>query len=81
MIVRVFLFAALRERAGAREVAVEAPAGITVGVLRGLIAAAHPVLAPLLPNAALAINESYATDEFVIQPGDAVALIPPVSGG
>jgi len=28
-----------------------------------------------------AVNEEYATDDDVINPGDTVALIPPVSGG
>ena len=29
----------------------------------------------------IAINEEYAVDGDLIQPGDVVALIPPVSGG
>jgi molybdopterin converting factor small subunit len=30
---------------------------------------------------AIAINESYATDDMLIQENDVVAIIPPVSGG
>ncbi len=30
---------------------------------------------------AVAINESYATDETLIQENDVIAIIPPVSGG
>ena len=30
---------------------------------------------------AIAVNESYATDELVLKEGDTVAIIPPVSGG
>lgn len=34
-----------------------------------------------LHSYAIAVNEAYATDEVVIQNGDVVAVIPPVSGG
>ena len=30
---------------------------------------------------AIAVNESYATDEQILQENDVVAIIPPVSGG
>ena len=30
---------------------------------------------------AIAVNESYATDEIVLKENDVVAVIPPVSGG
>ncbi|EAQ42383.1 MoaD/ThiS family protein [Polaribacter sp. MED152] len=30
---------------------------------------------------ALAVNEAYATDDFLLKPNDVVAVIPPVSGG
>lgn len=30
---------------------------------------------------AIAVNESYATDELVLKENDTVAIIPPVSGG
>ncbi|WP_112181740.1 MULTISPECIES: MoaD/ThiS family protein [Paraliobacillus] len=34
-----------------------------------------------LDQVMIAINESYAMDTDIIEPGDVVALIPPVSGG
>jgi molybdopterin converting factor subunit 1 len=30
---------------------------------------------------AIAVNEEYASDNFILKQGDVVALIPPVSGG
>jgi len=30
---------------------------------------------------AIAVNESYANDDFILKKGDVVAIIPPVSGG
>jgi len=81
MTIRVLLFAGLRETAGARELYVEAPDPATVAGLRAAVAAACPPLRPLLANAAVAVNEEYADDAVPVQPGDVVALIPPVSGG
>lgn len=78
---RVLLFAALREAAGARELLVELPAPATVAALRRCLADAYPRLAPLLHNAAVAVNEEYVPGERALSDGDVVALIPPVSGG
>ncbi len=66
----------LRERAGARELTVELPAGARV---RDAIAALGDVTAgmPLV----MAVNREYAPEDHVLDPGDELALIPPVSGG
>jgi len=80
MTVTVHLFARAKELAGDR-VAVELPAGTTVGVLRGELAAAFPALAPLLERSAVAVNHDFAETDRVIEIGDEVAVIPPVSGG
>ena len=40
----------------------------------------HPVLKSY-SNYAIAINEHYATDEELVNEGDTLAIIPPVSGG
>ena len=34
-----------------------------------------------LKQFAIAINEEYALENSVVQPGDTIAIIPPVSGG
>ncbi|QXP66044.1 MULTISPECIES: molybdopterin converting factor subunit 1 [unclassified Polaribacter] len=34
-----------------------------------------------LNSYAIAVNESYATDDFLLKENDVVAVIPPVSGG
>jgi molybdopterin synthase catalytic subunit len=74
--VTIKLFAMLRERAGAREVTIELPAGARVG---DAISALGDVTAgmPLV----MAVNREYARDDHVLDPGDELALIPPVSGG
>jgi molybdopterin converting factor subunit 1 len=81
MTIRVLLFAALRERAGARELLVELPESASIAQLRQAVAEICPPLAPLLANAGVALNEELADGEARVRPGDVAALIPPVSGG
>jgi molybdopterin converting factor subunit 1 len=81
MKVAVKLFAAARELAGCEEVAVELPRDASAADARAALAAHWPRLAPLVDRSLLAVNAEYAVDAAVIQPGDELALIPPVSGG
>jgi len=78
MEVTVRLFATLRERAGAPSLTLELPDGARVHD-----ALASDVLAPLAEGVPLvmAVNREYADAERVLDPGDELALIPPVSGG
>src|SRR5919106_3769897 len=74
--VRVRLFAALRERAGAGSVEVELPEDAVVGdVWPALGLGDEP--AGLL----YALNRGYSEKTAPLSPGDEVAVIPPVSGG
>jgi molybdopterin converting factor subunit 1 len=74
--VTVRLFAMLRERAGAPEVTLELPEGARVAdALTELRTLAEGI--PLV----LAVNREYASEETPLDPGDELALIPPVSGG
>jgi len=76
MQVTVRLFAMLRERAGASEVTLELPDGARV---RDAIAALDGVVDDM--PVVMAVNREYASDDAVLDPGDELALIPPVSGG
>ena len=82
MEVEVRLFAILRERAGTERLSLELPAGATVG---DAIAAAgrEPGLDELIGAMPVraALNREYVGIETPIEPGDELALIPPVSGG
>lgn len=76
MEVTIRLFAMLRERAGAREVTLDLPSGARVADAvdaLGEVAAGLPLV--------MAVNREYAPEERVLDPGDELALIPPVSGG
>lgn len=66
----------LRERAGARELTLELPDGSRVSDALdelGELAAGLPLV--------MAVNREYAPEEQVLDAGDELALIPPVSGG
>jgi molybdopterin converting factor subunit 1 len=76
MEVTVRLFAMLRERAGAGRVTLELPDGARVeDALHELGGLAEGV--PLV----MAVNREYAPADRVLDAGDELALIPPVSGG
>lgn len=76
MKVAVRLFAALRERAGAREAAVELDDGASVDdVWPALGLGEEPA------GLVYAVNRSYVGRGTPLADGDEVALIPPVSGG
>ena len=81
MKITVKLFAVAREVYGDDTIAVEVPAGATVGQLRNRLAAEIPKLAPLMSQILIAVNSEYATDQNPLAEGDEVACIPPVSGG
>ncbi|HKG02208.1 MAG TPA: molybdenum cofactor biosynthesis protein MoaE [Conexibacter sp.] len=76
MVVRIRLFAMLRERAGASELSLELPEGARV---RDALAALSE-LADGLPLV-MAVNREYASEDAPLSAGDELALIPPVSGG
>lgn len=79
MQIRVLLFAGLRERLGTAELVVEVGEGALLGDVLDRVREEHEDLAG--QPFAIALNQAYATEDDVVQKGDEVALIPPVSGG
>ena len=74
--VTVRLFAMLRERAGAGEMVLELPDGASVRDALdrlGDLAQGMPLV--------MAVNREYAPEDRMLEKGDELALIPPVSGG
>lgn len=77
--IRVRLFAALREAAGSSEVEAS---GSTVGeVVDDLSARYGERFASVASVASFVVNGERAGREVVVAAGDEVALLPPVSGG
>jgi molybdopterin converting factor subunit 1 len=79
--IEVLYFAVLRERLRRDGEPLELTAGATVAAARAALAAAHPAIAPLLPQVRSAVNRQMVGDEHTLCDGDELALIPPVAGG
>ena len=79
--VRVLLFDVLRRETGTNELALEVAGGATGVDLLDDLAAAHEPVARHRPTIRLAVNRRYVPFETVLEDGDEVALITPVSGG
>lgn len=81
MKIRVLFFASARDRVGRREVDWELPEGSRVADFKRELVARYPAMAPVQRTLSIAVNAECAGDAVLLQPGDEVAVIPPVSGG
>ena len=82
MRVHILPFGILKDAIGPAQL--DLPAQATVGDLVGLLGEKlrdHPSAAGLLPRIAISINAEYAQSGQILQEGDQVGLLPPVSGG
>ena len=80
--IEVLYFAAARERVGRSDEFIAWRQGLTVEILVDELLAVHPPLAELMPYIRIAVNERFVSQlTRALEPGDTVALIPPVSGG
>ncbi|XP_063996738.1 molybdopterin synthase sulfur carrier subunit isoform X2 [Pogoniulus pusillus] len=82
--VSVLYFARSAELAGLRCEALSVPRQITSLQLWEEIVRAHPRLAAIRDQVVLAVRQEYVLlgdHLLVLQPGDEVAVIPPISGG
>ena len=81
MLVKLRLFARLRELTGASELVRELPDGATALDAFRELAREFPSIAEHERSISCAVNEEYARMATVLQDGDELALLPPVSGG
>ena len=75
----IHTFAAARELLGPR-IRLALPVGSSAGDLREKLLVAYPALAEL-KDFAIARNEAYALPTEILEAGDELVIIPPVSGG
>lgn len=80
MRVTIKLFAIYREIIGQPELALEVRDGMSVSDLFDLVLLDRAEAA-LRESTLFAVNESYVSADTVVNDGDRVAFIPPVSGG
>lgn len=76
---RILLFGIARDIAGAPVINISEPLA-TVTELKHWLYSRYPAMQQLR-SLAVAVNRVYAQESAALQPGDEVAVIPPVSGG
>jgi molybdopterin synthase catalytic subunit len=79
--VRVRLFGALAERAGAADHVLDLGEGSTAADVLAAVRGRHPDTAPLLDQVSVAVNLETVSAEHPLADDDEVALLPPVAGG
>lgn len=78
---KIQLYSVLRSQLHAESVDLETQPGITVSEFLDLACEQYPAMAPYRSVMRLAVNQRYSQDSSIIQDGDEIAIITPVSGG
>lgn len=79
--ITILCFAAARDAVGEATLDLELESGARVADARDALVARHPALARAVPALRFAVNEEFVTADQVLQAGDTLAILPPVSGG
>ena len=80
MLVTVLFLASYREKVGTSRAVIALAVGATLAELVAQVCTQYPGL-PDAERVVAAVNNEYREPDFVLDDGDEVALIPPVSGG
>ncbi len=80
MTTEIIAFGIAKDIVGSRQISLDLSDGATVGTLKQTICKQFPDF-ERLRSLAIAVNKEYREDDFVINSGDEVVIIPPVSGG
>ncbi len=78
---KVIFFAQSRQAAGCEHYSLKVTKPLTEAEFWTALTAVFPALAPHQKTARLARGEAYLQKDEWLQPGDEIAVIPPVSGG
>ena len=81
MRLRVQFFSQLREIVGASELTLDLPADATVAGLLAQLYHSHPALEKWDRNLLIGAGVEFVGRDYVIQPDDQIAIMPPVQGG
>jgi molybdopterin synthase sulfur carrier subunit len=77
---RVKAFGIAKEILGNSSLDIEPDTVLTVGQLKDYLFENYPEMIKL-KTMAIAVNQSYASDEMLLTEGSEIVIIPPVSGG
>jgi molybdopterin synthase catalytic subunit len=81
MRIRVLLFGQLKDICGCGQDELELPAGSGLSEVLAHYSKTRPKFESLVNSIACSVNQEYASSGTVLQEGDEVGLLPPVSGG
>lgn len=81
MLVKIKVFASLRDITGAGNLELNLPEGSTTENLVDELIRQFPELLPFKGIFRIAVNQEYTTESLPLHDRDEVALIPPTSGG
>jgi molybdopterin converting factor small subunit len=81
MQIKVQFFSQLKEIVGASEIALDLPTGATGVDLLGQLYRGHPDLEKWDRNLLLSAGVEFVGRDYIIQPNDEIAVMPPVQGG
>ncbi len=80
MIIKVLLFGIVRDIVGENIIELDMNSGISIKDFQDLLTEKYNGLNDI-ENFAIAVNEAYVNEDYIILKNDVVAIIPPVSGG
>ncbi len=80
-LVSVLLFAAAREAAGRGRIEIGYRPGLTAAAVWERLIGEHPELEPFAASISVAVNHRFVPRDTLLDPGDELAFLPPVSGG
>lgn len=82
MQIHVTFYGVLKQDTGTKQQTVDLPGDApTVHLLGETLAGQYPAMAKRLPTVAFAVRDVLVASDHVLEDGDLVALLPPVSGG
>lgn len=80
MIIKALFFGITTDLVGTSQLEIKIPKNTSVNDFKETLKVTYPQLQHI-NSYSIAVNESYADDDLVLQENDVVAVIPPVSGG
>ena len=80
MMIKTLFFGIAKDLIGASELKIDVAENSSVKDFETILKNEFSTLENL-NSYAIAVNEAYANDDFILKTGDVVAIIPPVSGG